>query len=148
MRPFVMAIVLAATVSAAMVVPAYAQAPNARTFGAGSGIILYTIKADKTADFELVMNKTKEALGKSEKPEHKQQAASWKLFKSADPGAGGNVLYVMIIDPAVKDGDYNVINIINAIFPAEVQAMYKTYTESFASGLVPINLAPAVNFGQ
>ena len=31
------------------------------------------------------MNKTKEALMKSEKPERKQQAASWKLFKSDTP---------------------------------------------------------------
>ena len=69
-----------------MAAPARAQqAPNARVFNAGSGVILYTIKADKTADFEMVMNRTKEALGKSAKPERKQQAANWKVFKSADP---------------------------------------------------------------
>ena len=33
------------------------------------------IKPDKTADFETVMAKLKEALTKSEKPERKQQAA-------------------------------------------------------------------------
>ena len=45
------------------------------------------------------MGKLKEALQKSEKPERKQQAASWKVFKSPDPAAGGNVLYVFVIDP-------------------------------------------------
>ena len=48
--------------------------------------------------------KLKEALHKSEKPDRKQQAASWKVFKSPDPAAGGNVLYVFMIDPAIKGG--------------------------------------------
>ena len=52
------------------------------------------------------MAKLKEALAKSEKPERKQQATSWKIFKAAEPGAGGNVLYVFIVDPAVKGADY------------------------------------------
>jgi len=149
MRPFVMALVLATAASMMLAAPAHAQqTPNARVFNSGSGVILYTIKSDKTADFEMVMNRTKEALNKSDKPGRKQQAATWKVFKSADPGAGGNALYVMIIDPAVKDADYNVINILNEAFPTEVQALYKSYTDSFASGLVPINLIPISDFGK
>ena len=149
MRPFVMALVLAIAASMMLAAPAHAQqTPNARVFNSGSGVILYTIKSDKTADFEMVMNRTKEALTKSDKPGRKQQAATWRVFKSADPGAGGNALYVMIIDPAVKDADYNVINILNEAFPTEVQALYKSYTDSFASGLVPINLVPISDFSK
>jgi hypothetical protein len=148
-RPLLMVPVLAFAVSAILAAPARAQQPpNARVFNAGSGLILYTIKADKTADFEMVMNRTKEALGKSAKPERKQQAANWKVFKSADAGPGGTVTYVMVIDPAIKDADYNIINILNEVFPAELQALFKTYTESFASGLIPINLAPVVDLGK
>jgi hypothetical protein len=149
MRPFVMTLVLAPAASMIFAAPAHAQqTPNARVFNSGSGVILYTIKADKTADFEMVMNRTKEALNKSDKPVRKQQAATWKVFKSADPGANGNALYVMVIDPAVKDADYNVINILNEAFPTEVQALYKAYTDAFASGLVPINLIPLAEFGK
>jgi hypothetical protein len=158
MRPFVMALVLATAVSALGAAPASAQtpapatppapAPNARVFNSGSGLILYTIKADKTADFESVMSKAKEALGKSAKPERKQQAATWKVFKAAEPGTNGNVTYVMVMDPSIKDADYNVINIMNEVFPTEIQALYKTYTESFASGLIPINLIPVADFGK
>ena len=54
-------------------------------FAIDAGMVLNFIKPDKTADFETVMAKLKEALQKSEKPERKQQAASWKVFKSADP---------------------------------------------------------------
>jgi len=149
MRPFVMALVLATAASMMFAAPAQAQqTPNARVFNSGSGVILYTIKADKTADFEMVMTRTKEALTKSDKPGRKQQAATWQVFKSADPGAGGNALYVMIIDPAIKDADYNVINILNEAFPTEVQALYKAYTDAFASGLVPINLIPISDFSK
>jgi hypothetical protein len=157
MRPFVMALVLATAALALGAAPASAQAPapaaapatpNARVFNSGSGLILYTIKADKTADFESVMNKTKEALGKSDKPGRKQQAATWKVFKAAEAGANGNVTYVMVMDPSIKDADYNVINVLNEVFPTEIQALYKTYTESFASGLIPINLIPVADFGK
>ena len=48
-------------------------------------MVLNFIKPDKTADFEAVIAKLKEALAKSEKPERKQQAAGWKVFKSPDP---------------------------------------------------------------
>ena len=88
---------------------AEAQTPNARVFNGGAGLILYTIKPGSTADFEMVLNKTKEALAKSEKPERKQQAASWRVYKSDQAAANGNVTYVMIIDPALKDADYNIV---------------------------------------
>ena len=141
--------VLAVTAGPSLAQDAAAPAvPNARVFNGGAGLILYTIKAANTADFEMVMNKTKEALMKSEKPERKRQAASWRVYKSEQAGAGGNVTYVMIIDPAIKDADYNVINILNEVFPAEIQALYKSYTDSFASGLIPINLLSVVDYSK
>ena len=142
------AITLALAVLAFTAVNADAQTPNARVFNGGAGLILYTVKAASTADFEMVLNKTKEALTKSEKPDRKQQAASWRVYKSDAPGAGGNVTYVMIIDPAIKDADYNIVNILNEAFPAEIQALFKAYTESFASGLIPINLVPVVDYSK
>ena len=69
----------------------YAQQPAAQpaqqaqaqkspyVFASDAAAILNFVKADKTADYEMVIGKLKEALAKSEKPERKQQAASWKL---------------------------------------------------------------------
>jgi len=48
-----------------------------RVFASDAGIVLNFIKPDKTADFEMIVSKLKEALAKSDKPERKQQAASW-----------------------------------------------------------------------
>ena len=62
-----------------VVAPAHAQTPAAApaqqaqaqkspfVFESDGGVILHFIKPDKTADFEMLVGKLKEALGKSEK---------------------------------------------------------------------------------
>jgi hypothetical protein len=124
------------------------SAVNVRTFPGDAGMILNFIKPDKTADFEAVMTKLKEALQKSEKPERKQQAAGWKVFKSPDP-AGQNALYVFIIDPAVKGADYSVANILAEAFPPEqVNELYKQYAGAYAQGQNIVNLNLLVDLGK
>jgi hypothetical protein len=125
-----------------------AAAPAARMFAQDGGLVLNFIKADKTADFEMVMGKLKEALNKSTKPERKQQAASWKVFKAAEPGAAGSVLYVFVVDPSVKGADYTVSNILAEAFPTEVQALYKQYAEAYASGQNFVNLSLVADLGK
>jgi len=120
---------------------------NARLFNNDAGMVLNFIKPDKTADFEAVMAKLKEALEKSEKPERKQQAAGWKVFKSADP-AGANVLYVFVIDPSVKVADYQVSNIIAEAFPTEANELLKKYAEAYAQGMNILNLSLLQNLGK
>jgi hypothetical protein len=118
-----------------------AAAPTTRLFASDGGMVLNFIKPDKGPDFEAVIAKLKEALAKSEKPERKQQAQSWKVFKSPDPAAGGNLLYVFVIDPAVKGADYTVSNILAEAFtPAEVNDLYKKYAEAYATGQNFVNL--------
>lgn len=120
---------------------------NARLFPNDAGMVLNFIKPDKTADFEAVMAKLKEALEKSDKPERKQQAAGWKVFKSADP-AGANTLYVFVIDPAVKGADYQVSNIIAEAFPTEANELLKKYAEAYAQGMNILNLSLLQNLGK
>ena len=141
---------LSATTAFAQAAPAAAAqaAPTARMFASDGGMVLNFIKPDKTADFEAVVGKLKEALQKSAKPERKQQAASWKVFKSPDPAAGGNVLYVFIIDPSVKGADYTVSNILAEAFPTEVQALYKQYADAYASGQNFVNLSLVSDLGK
>src|ERR1700730_8610167 len=122
--------------------------PTARMFASDAGMVLNFIKADKTADFEAVIAKLKEALQKSAKPERKQQAASWKVFKSPDPNPNGTVLYVFIIDPAVKGADYTISTILNEAFPQEVQALYKQYADAYAQGQNFVNLALVSDLGK
>ena|SRR5215467_424713 len=148
---FVVGMLAAGSVQAQQATPPAQQAaaaPTTRVFANDAGLVLNFIKPDKTADFEAVMGKLKEALQKSTKPERKQQAASWKVFKSPEPAAGGNVLYVFIIDPAVKGADYTVSTILAEAFPQDVQTLYKQYAESYASGQNFVNLALVQDFSK
>lgn len=124
-------------------------AVNTRVFASDAGMVLNFVKSDKTADFEAVMGKLKEALQKSEKPERKQQAASWKVFKSPDPAAGGNILYVFVMDPAVKGADYSVANILAEAFPPDqVNTLYTQYAGAYASGQNIVNLNVVQDLGK
>ena len=103
-------------------------------------MVLNFIKPDKTADFETVIGKLKEALQKSDKPERKQQAASWKSLQVARAGRRRRRALRVVIDPSVKDADYTVSTILAEAFPTEVQALYKQYAER-TSGQNIINLS-------
>lgn len=127
---------------------AQAKAAPQRLFNGDAGLILNFIKPDKTADFELVMARLKDALMKSDKPERKQQAAGWKVFKAAESGPNGSVIYVFMMDPATKGVDYTVPMILNEASPTEAQELYKKYAESFASGQNIVNLSVIAAMGQ
>jgi hypothetical protein len=138
-RRLVAGVVLTLAVLAVFAAPAFAQAPPARTITGDAGVIYYVVKADKTADFESIIGKLKEALGKSEDPVQKQQAAGWRVFKQTEPGPNGNVLYVALIDPAVKDADYNVLPILYKAYPADAQALYASYRDALAGAVSNVN---------
>src|SRR5712692_4783976 len=123
-------------------------APSPRVFGSDAGMVLNFIKADKTADFEAVIAKLKEALAKSEKPERKQQAAGWRVFKAVEPGPPGTVLYVFFIDPPVKGADYTVSAILAEAFPQEVQALFAQYSGAYAQGQNFVNLTLIAALGK
>jgi hypothetical protein len=152
---------LAVVATFVLIVPASAQqpapppaeqatmAPGGRVFGANTGLVLNFIKPDKTADFEAVVAKLKEALDTSPNPVRKQQAASWRVYKSPDPAAGGAALYVFIIDPAVKGADYSVTSILAEVFSsAELTQLYKQYSDAYAPGQNFVSLSLVSDLGK
>jgi len=122
-----------------------AAVPSSRKFTTDAGLMFSVIKPDKTADFEMVMAKVKEALGKSQDPKRKQQALSWRVFKGQETAAGGAIVYVWFIDPPVKDVDYTVTDILTEAFPNEAQDLWAKYTACFVSGQTMLNLAATLN---
>ena len=144
---FVVGVLSTGTAETAQEPAAQAEAPKSSPFMfAGDGaMVLNYIKADKTADFEEVVGKIKEALAKSETPERKAQAAGWKIYKAAEPGPGGSVLYVWIVDPVAKGSEYSVSTILTEGFPAEAAALYKKLAETY-SGQAIINLTTTASF--
>lgn len=119
--------------------------PASRRFTSDAGVMFSVIKPDKTADFEAVMARVKEGLGKSDDPKRKQQALSWRVFKGLEPGPGGNVVYLWVMDPPVKDADYTVTEILREAFPNEAQDLWAKYTACFVSGQTLLNLQLTTN---
>lgn len=114
--------------------------PGAWLFTHDAGMLFIPVKADKAADFDMAMEKLKEALQKSEDPVRKQQADGWKVFRQVEPGPGGAVLYVFVIDPVVKDADYAPSKILGETLPTEAAAIFAKYREAFAGGAGRSNL--------
>lgn len=119
--------------------------PASRRFTSDAGIVFSVVKADKTADFEAVMARVKEGLSKSADAKRKQMALGWRVFKGLEAGPGGNVVYVWIIDPPVKDIDYTVTEILKDAFPNEAQDLWAKYTGCFVSGQTMLNLELKTN---
>lgn len=132
LQVFVSGIALAGiTLAGAAVASAQEAKPApALTLDGDAAVITILIKADKTADFESVVAKYKEALEKSENAVRKQQLAGMKFFKGAATAQG--VPYIIVVDPVVKGEEYDITRVVTEVFPVEVQAVYQKYKDSFA----------------
>jgi hypothetical protein len=143
--------VACAPIAVAQPAQAQAAAPAAAqklTFPGDAALWTVAIKPDKTAAFEQIMTRVREALAKSNEPAKQRQAAGWKVMKIEKPMPDGNIAYVHMINPVVPDADYTVMQILYDAFPDERQALYDTYREAFAANLslatgkVAVDLAP------
>lgn len=120
--------------------------PLGRVFASEQGLIFNAIRPDKVMDFETVLAKLRSALTDSKDPVRNQQGWGWKIFKAAEPGPNGSVLYVFVMDPAVKGADYGVSKILADAYPNEVMELYRMYTGAFATaGQTLINLQPVAS---
>jgi hypothetical protein len=114
-----------------------------RVFASEQGLIFNAIRPDKVMDFETVLAKLRTALTDSKDPVRNQQGWGWKIYKATEPGPNGSVLYVFVMDPAVKGADYGIAKILSEAYPNEVMELYRMYTGAFATaGQTLINLQP------
>ncbi|HVZ23182.1 MAG TPA: hypothetical protein VG871_19045 [Vicinamibacterales bacterium] len=126
--------------------PAPGALPPARAFTANAGLIFNTVKPDREADFEQVITDLRSALEQSTDPTVQAQARGWRIYKAAEPGPNNTILYVFVIDPAVPGADYGLGHIFGQAYtdPAQLQAVWKLYTESVTGGGTLLNLGPPV----
>jgi hypothetical protein len=92
------------------------------------------INPDKTADFEKVLARVRDALQKSDKAERKQQATGWRVVKVDKPLPDGTIAYIHVITP-VPNADYTLLKAIYDEFPSESQPLYEMYRAAFAKNL-------------
>ena len=128
---------------ALLLLPAFAQnalaaqaAPQKFTLDGDLALWSVSVRPDKTADYEQILGKIKEALQKSQAPEAKQQLAGWKVMKGVKPMPDGNIVYTHVITP-VAGADYAVLQLLYAAFtdPAEQKTLYDQYRGAFVGNL-------------
>ena len=153
MRAFVIttfALLVALVPAPALAQDAAAAAPAAAApkvpFTTPAGILLVTIKSDKTAVFEELVGKLKAGAGKTQDETLKKQLTGLKFYKVSEPAPGGNVLYVILVEPAVAGGEYELFSMLQKTMTPdeqrapETQAMYTRFAEAFVSGLNKLSL--------
>jgi hypothetical protein len=130
------------TLAGAGVVSAQEPAKPVLTLEGDSAVMIVLIKPDKTADFETVVAKYKEAFAKSDNASRKEQLAGLKILKSPT-AMGGNTAYLFIADPVVKGQEYDITRVIHEVFPSEATDMFNKYKEAYAGRqIIPLNKLP------
>ncbi|MGH9411195.1 MAG: hypothetical protein ACRD1V_17285 [Vicinamibacterales bacterium] len=101
------------------------------------------------ADFEEMMGKIQSGIASSTDPAVQAYKGAWKYYKASEPAPGGNIMYVVIIDPAKPNTEYSFLEVLNSTLtdaqkrdPA-TQEMYKRYAAAFApTGLNKLDITP------
>jgi hypothetical protein len=124
--------------------PAPPTATSSRTFTTPAGVILNAVRPERVADFEKVVGYLHAALASSSNPTVRAQAQGWRVFKAAETGPNGAVLYVFLLDPTVPGAEYGLGPILAEAYPeqAKLQEIWKLYTDSLASGGSLLGLTP------
>lgn len=117
-----------------------AAAPQKTTYNADTVIVMYAVNPGKDADYEQVITKLRDALGKSTVPEAKQQLAGWKVVKSQKSLTNDtSSTYIHIISPVVKGADYSIVNIVYAVSSDdEKRSFYDLYKGALKGALSQI----------
>ena len=143
---------------AILILPAFSQSAFAQqaaapppkfTIDGDAAVLFVAVKPDKTADYEQVLTKLKDALSKSEAPDAKKQAEGWKVVKTAKPQTDGTILYLHLISP-VAGADYSVLQSIYAVVkdPMEQRALYDLYLGTGAKNISLLNGTVAMDMGK
>jgi hypothetical protein len=107
---------------AAAQTPAVSVVPDYQ-FGADTGLLVFHVHRDRTADFETVMHRIGEGLRTTSNPARRDQAAGWRVFRARDTSDAA--IYVVLVDPVVRDADYDPVKMLTELAPAEASALYE-----------------------
>jgi hypothetical protein len=116
-------------------------------FTTPAGMLLVSVKSDKTADFEEMVAKLKAGFAKTTDETLKKQGAGFKVYKASEPN-GGNTLYVVLVEPSVPNSEYELFNMLQRTMTPEEQrdpaakGMWDRYIAAFAAGLNKLSLTP------
>lgn len=124
--------------------PAAAPAAKALSFTTPAGALLLSVLPAKTTEFESLMALFARALAASPDAQKKALGEGWTLYRAGEPAPGGaNVLYVVVIDPALPEADYSwqtILSTIVAAFPDKEQEVFEQGTSVHAGPMNKLTL--------
>ena len=82
-----------------------------------AAIVTIFVRPERVVEFDSLVARLKSSLGASSNPVRRSQAEGWQVFKSLDR-VQGNVPYLMRIDPAVRDQEYDLAQLLGEADPA------------------------------
>ena len=98
-------------------------------------VITVLVRSAREADFTSTLGYLGKALHANATTTRKRQATGWRVFKSSQL-FGDNLAYVMSLDPVVNRTEYDVIRLIQEIYPGEVDAIFGKYRAAYAGQAV------------
>ncbi len=104
--------------------PQTAPLTQAYSFSTGAGVLFFYVRPDRVADFEAVVGRISEALDAAQDPLRKQQAASWRMFRSVE-AIKESAIFVFTFDPALPGADYDPVKLLSESVPTEAHALYE-----------------------
>jgi hypothetical protein len=127
MRPAVLlfAAALLVGIGAAVARPAAGQAVSTAgdyLFSANTGLLVFHVHRERTRDFEQVMGRIATGLQNTTGELRRAQAAGWRLFRARD--SSESAVYVVLVDPVVRDSDYDPVKMLTELAPGEAADLY------------------------
>ena len=128
-RGFRRSIVYAVAAILAGGIVSHAQAPprpaaQEYVFPTGAGVLFFHVRPERAQDFEAIVKRIAESLDRSTDPVRRQQAAHWRIYRSAEAPRDA-VIYLFFFDPAVSGADYDPIKVLSEDAPAELSGLFE-----------------------
>ena len=119
--------------------------PAAATFTGDAGLLIVTVKPDKTADYEDVIRALQAALSKATDEKHRAIASGWRVFKASGADAKANVVYVHVIHPTVQGTDYRPSLLLDELLAGASAEMLAKYRDAIAGAPMKLGMAEFAN---
>jgi hypothetical protein len=123
------------------------EAAPGLVFTAEVGVVLHPIKPDKAADFEAIVQRLRAGLLQSTDAARRQQGASLRVLKAVEPGPGGSILYLFLIDAPAAGADYTLSRMLAGTDPADVESLWAKLRDAYAGPMhrLTLNEVPAAS---
>lgn len=114
--------------------------PASSQFTSEAGVLLVTVKPAAIADYELVIRTLQEALAKDTDPNRSAAAKGWRVYKSNEPDAKGNPIYIHVMIPALPNFDYRPSLLLDELVQDLAPELLAKYQDAFAVPPTKLNL--------